>query len=143
MIYTELTKKALLICYEAHANQVDKGGMPYVFHAIHVAEQMNNEYDVCLALLHDVLEDTSYEIEHIISMGFPIEIIEALKCITKIPNQDYMDYIKVVKTNDMATRVKLADLEHNSDMSRLKIVTEADKLRLKKYELAKKELMSR
>ena len=143
MIYTELTKKALIICYEAHASQVDKGGVPYVFHAIHVAEQMDNEYDVCVALLHDVLEDTSYELEHIISMGFPCEIIEALKCITKTPNQDYMDYIKIVKTNDRAARVKLVDLEHNSDLSRLKVVTEADMLRLKKYELAKKELMKR
>lgn len=119
MLYTELTKKAMRLCYRAHDGQVDKGGVPYVFHPFHVAEQMHSEYDICVALMHDVLEDTDYTIEDIRSEGFPEEILQALLCITRDKNTAYEDYIRVVMTNDIATRVKLADLEHNSDISRL------------------------
>lgn len=142
MIYTELTKKALRLCYEAHSGQMDKGGVPYVFHAIHVAEQMQDEYDTCVALLHDVIEDTDYKLEDIIACGFPDEIIEALRHITRAKNQDYADYIQVVKRNPIAVRVKLADIEHNSDLTRLSVVDDASRKRILKYELAKKELMN-
>lgn len=141
MIYTELTKKALRLCYKAHEGQMDKGGVPYVFHAIHVAEQMQDEYDTCVALLHDVVEDTDYEIEDIVAAGFPDEVIEALRHITKLENQPYEDYIKVVKQNPIAVRVKLADIEHNSDLTRLPVVDDAARKRINKYKLAKKELM--
>lgn len=119
MLYTELTKKAMRLCYKAHDGQFDKGGVPYVFHPFHVAEQMNTEYDVCVALMHDIIEDTDYTIDDIRDMGFPKEIVEALSCITRDKSISYDDYILIVKTNEIATRVKLADLEHNSDISRL------------------------
>lgn len=119
MLYTDLTKKAMRLCYRAHDGQMDKGGVPYVFHPFHVAEQMHTEYDICVALMHDVLEDTDCTIEEVRSVGFPDEIIEALLCITRADGVAYEDYIEVVKTNEIATRVKLADLEHNSDHSRL------------------------
>lgn len=142
MLDTILVKKALEICYKAHEGQYDKGGEPYVKHPVFVAEQMDDEYLVCVALLHDVVEDTEYTLQDLITCGFPDEIIEAVKCITKEKGMDYMDYIKIVKTNPMATKVKLKDLEHNSDLSRLKHVDESAYRRLEKYKKAKEYLLS-
>ena len=119
MLYTDLTKKAMRLAYKAHDGQYDKGGVPYVFHPFHVAEQMHSEYDICVALMHDVLEDTDYTIDDIRILGFPKDILDALVCITRDKKLSYEDYILIVKTNEIATRVKLADLEHNSDTSRL------------------------
>lgn len=141
MLYTELTKKALRLCYEAHSGQMDKGGVPYVFHPFYVAEQMQDEYDICVALLHDVIEDSDYAMDDIVRQGFPEQVIDAIRCITRLAGQSYEEYIQVVKTNPIAVRVKLADLEHNSDLTRLSKVDEAALRRLKKYEAAKKELM--
>lgn len=119
MLYTDLTKKAMRLAYKAHDGQYDKGGVPYVFHPFHVAEQMHSEYDICVALMHDVLEDTDYTIDDIRALGFPQDILDALVCITRDKSISYEEYILIVKTNEIATRVKLADLEHNSDTSRL------------------------
>ena len=82
MIYTTMTKKALKICFNAHKEQVDKTGLPYVFHPFHLAEQMDDEDSVCLALLHDVVEDTNVSFEDLINEGFNENIINALKLLT-------------------------------------------------------------
>ena len=82
MIYTELTKRALLLSFEAHREQRDKSGMPYVYHPFHVAEQMKDEYTTVVALLHDVAEDTDITIEDIRKMGFPDRVCDALRCLT-------------------------------------------------------------
>jgi (p)ppGpp synthase/HD superfamily hydrolase len=140
MIYTDLTKKALRFAYEAHKDKYDKGGVPYVFHALHLAEQLEGEKAVCVALLHDVVEDTEYTIEDIKNMGFPEEVTEAVLCITRPQGMSYMDYIRVVKTNALATQVKLLDLEHNMDVSRLDDVDDVARQRIKKYEKAKRLL---
>ena len=76
MIYTDKTKKAMKLCFEAHKDQVDKSGMPYVFHPFHVAEQMTAEATTIVALLHDVVEDTDYTLEDIAAEGFGKEILE-------------------------------------------------------------------
>jgi hypothetical protein len=99
MIYTPLTKKALKLCFEAHKNQVDKTNMPYVFHPFHLAEQMTDEYSTVCALLHDVVEDTDYTFEDLESMGFPNEVIEALKLLTHLEDVPYMDYVQALKDN--------------------------------------------
>lgn len=119
LIYTDLTCKAMRFCYMAHHGQFDKAGVPYVFHPFHVAEQMKEEYDVCAALLHDIVEDTSYTLDDLRAEGFPEEIVATVAALTRKPGQPYMDYIRLLSTNAMAVRVKLADLEHNSDESRL------------------------
>lgn len=119
MIYTNMTKKALKICFNAHLNQVDKSGMPYVFHPFHLAEQMDTEDLVCVALLHDVVEDTNISFDDLISYGFNNNVINALKLLTHNDDTPYMEYIKKIKTNEIARTVKLADLKHNSDLSRL------------------------
>lgn len=118
MVYTELTKRAMNIAYNAHHGQYDKGGYPYIHHPIHLAEQMDNEVECCVALLHDVVEDTDITFEDL-EREFPSEVIEALKLLTHDTNIEYMDYIKKIKTNEVATKVKLADLKHNYDKLRI------------------------
>lgn len=114
-----MTKKALKICFNAHVNQVDKSGIPYVFHPFHLAEQMDTEESVCVALLHDVVEDTNITFEDLIEEGFNTDIINALKLLTHIDDIPYMTYVTNIKNNPLAKKVKLADLKHNSDLSRL------------------------
>lgn len=136
MIYTPLTKKALKLCFDAHKNQVDKTGMPYVFHPFHLAEQMKDEITTICALLHDVVEDTEYTIEDLENMGFPNDAIEALKLLTHDENVPYMDYVKEINKNPIAKAVKFADLMHNSDTSRLDVVDEYAIKREEKYKKA-------
>lgn len=119
MIYTPTTKKALMLCFQAHKEQVDKSGMPYVFHPFHLAEQMDTEESVIVALLHDIVEDTDYTLEDIAAMGFPNGVIEALALMTHDPKVPYMEYVKDISVNPLATKVKLADLRQNSDLTRL------------------------
>lgn len=136
MIYTALTKKAMEICYRAHAGQLDKGGMPYVFHPIHVAEQMEDEYSTCAALLHDAVEDGGIELSELYEADFPEEIVRTVDILTRREDEPYMEYIERLKENSLAVKVKLADLNHNSDMSRLNIITKWDMERKEKYEKA-------
>lgn len=136
MIYTEKTKKALKLCFEAHKAQLDKSGMPYVFHPFHLAEQMKDENTTIVALLHDVIEDTDYTFNDLIAMGFDGAIIEAIKLMTHEEGVPYMDYVEKIKSNPIARKVKLADLRHNSDLSRLDAPTEKDKMRVEKYRKA-------
>ena len=82
MIYTAGTKKALKLCFEAHKEQVDKSGAPYVFHPFHLAEEMKDERTTIVALLHDVVEDTDYTFDDLRNMGFDEEVIEALVLMT-------------------------------------------------------------
>lgn len=136
MLYTNLTKKALKISFQAHKNQLDKSGIPYVYHPFHLAEQMDDEYSVCVALLHDVVEDTEMTIDDLTEQGFPREVTEALLLMTHDDSVPYMDYIKKIKTNSLATKVKLADLEHNSDLTRLDEINDAALERADKYRQA-------
>ena len=121
MIYTALTKKALRIAFDAHKDQVDKTGLPYVFHPYHLAEQMETEDEVCIALLHDVVEDSTITIDDLRAEGFSGNVIDALVLLTHDceKKSEYTDYIREIKTNPLATKVKLADLRHNSDETRV------------------------
>ena len=136
MIYTNLTKKALKLCFEAHKEQVDKTGLPYVFHPFHLAEQMTDEISTVCALLHDVVEDSSYTFEDLSDMGFPQEVIDVLKFLTHDDSVPYLDYVKEIKKNPIATKVKLADLAHNSDLTRLDKIDERALERAEKYKKA-------
>lgn len=136
MIYTNMTKKALKICFKAHINQVDKTGVPYVFHPFHLAEQMDDEESVCLALLHDVVEDTSMTFEDLINEGFSEKIISALRLLTHLNSTPYMEYIQKIKENPLAKKVKLADLRHNSDLSRLDLLVDKIPSKLELYKIA-------
>jgi len=136
MLYTELTKKAMKIAFEAHKNQLDKSGMPYIYHPIHLAEQMEDEQTICIALLHDVVEDAGITFDQLSAAGFSDEIIAALRLLTHDGAVPYMDYVKQIKTNPLAAAVKLADLRHNSDLARLNAVDEKAIQRAEKYRQA-------
>ena len=133
MIYTPKTKMALKLCFEAHKDQVDKSGMPYVFHPFHLAEQMNTEETTIVALLHDLVEDTDYTIEDLVDMGFDKSITDAIALMTHADNVAYMDYVRAIRDNPIAKTVKLADLKHNSDLTRLETVDEKALSRREKY----------
>ena len=133
MIYTPLTKKALRLCFDSHKEQTDKTGLPYVFHPFHLAEQMDDELSTVCALLHDVVEDTEITLNDLEAMGFPSAVTEVLALLTHAPEVPYMDYVAGIKTNPVATRVKIADLLHNSDLSRLDTVDERALARNRKY----------
>lgn len=133
MIYTEKTKKALKLCFEAHKEQTDKSGMPYVFHPFHLAEQMKTEETTIVALLHDLVEDTDYTIDDLINMGFNKTVTDAIALMTHTDGIDYMDYVRMIKKNPIAKTVKLADLKHNSDLTRLDVVDEKALTRREKY----------
>jgi len=143
MLYTDLTKKAMMIAYRQHCGQTDKAGLPYIFHPYHLAEQMeDDEYAICVALLHDVVEDTDMTLKDLDLQGFPVEVIEALKCLTHENGVPYLGaYIHKIKTNPLARKVKLADLRHNSDLTRLPPAKDKDEQqwrekRMRKYAIA-------
>lgn len=136
MIYTPLTKKALGISFEAHKNQTDKSGIPYVYHPFHLAEQMDDQYAVCVALLHDVVEDAGVTLNDLRAEGFPEAVIEAIALMTHDDSVPYLEYVDRLKSNPLAKKVKLADLRHNSDLSRLDNIKEKDTERVEKYKKA-------
>ena len=117
MIYTEMTIKAIKVAYEAHLGQLDYNDVPYIFHPYHLAEQMDDEISCTVALLHDVVEDTDLTFTDLEQI-FPAQVLEIVRLLTHDENIDYFDYIREIKKNPIATKVKLEDLKHNSDESR-------------------------
>lgn len=136
MIYTPLTKAAMKLCFAAHKEQTDKSGLPYVFHPFHLAEQMTDEITTIVALLHDVVEDTPYTLDDLTELGFPLEAVEAIGLMTHKDGVPYMDYVAKIKGNPIARAVKLADLRHNSDLTRLNRVDSTALSRVEKYAAA-------
>lgn len=135
MIYTILTRKAMNIMFEVHKDQRDKSGQPYVFHPFHVAESMDDEISTIVALLHDVVEDSDVTFLDL-EKEFPIEVIDILKLLTHTKDEDYFSYINKIKNNKIATKVKISDLTHNMDLTRLDNITEYDLNRQAKYQKA-------
>lgn len=127
---------ALWVCFLAHKDQIDKGGAPYIFHPITVALNCSGENEKIVALLHDVVEDAHFTLKELAYCGFSEEIVEAVDAITKRKGEEYNDYLIRVKANPIARKVKIADLVHNSDLSRLNVVHEVDLVRVKKYQEA-------
>ena len=117
MIYTPLTNAAMRLAYKAHHGQLDYNGIPYIFHPIHLAENMDDEFSCCVALLHDVVEDTDVTLEELKAI-FPDEVTDAVALMTHRDDTDYFDYVRAIKANPIARKVKLADLAHNSDQTR-------------------------
>lgn len=136
MVYTKWTKLAMKLCFERHKSQVDKCGIPYPFHPFHVAESMQDEATTCVALLHDILEDTDITAQELLEMGFSKEIVEAICLMTHDEGVPYLDYVRTIKGNPIARAVKISDLTHNSDLTRLDTVTEKDRQRVDKYKKA-------
>ena len=132
MINSKLTRKAMTIAYNAHNGQLDRAGVPYIYHPIHLAEQMDSELECIIALLHDVVEDTEITFKEL-EEEFSNEVIRILKLLTHDKKVIYMDYIKEIKQDSIARKVKIADIKHNMDESRLEKITVKDIIRRKKY----------
>ena len=137
MLYTPVVKRALKLCFAAHAGQVDRSGIPYVHHPLHLAEQMETEDEIVVALLHDVMEDTDYTLADLQAIGISDAAQEALLLLTHDDAVPYLEYVRALKDNPLACKVKLADLHHNSQLSRLEQVTDRDRARLEKYTAAR------
>ena len=127
---------ALAIAKKAHAGQVDKAGIDYIQHPLYVASQVKTEQEKAVALLHDVIEDSDVTVDDLLVSGLSNEVVTAVQILTKKKGQNYQEYLEKVKSNNLARVVKLADLKHNSDLSRLKSVTDTDYERVKKYKNA-------
>lgn len=131
--YNSLLELAIKVATEAHKDQTDKGGAPYIEHPKAVAAQVNNiEYKI-VAYLHDVVEDTEITLDDLSEMGFTFRIVNSVRLLTKTKELTYEEYLKRLKTDDNARHVKIADLKHNMDLSRISEPTEKDHKRLEKY----------
>lgn len=117
MIYTQMTIKAMKLAYKAHSGQFDQGGVPYIFHPYHLAEQMDDEITCTVALLHDIVEDTDVSITEL-RKEFPKNVVDAVELLTHEKGIDYFEYVRRLKSNPIAKKVKMADLDHNSDETR-------------------------
>ncbi len=133
MLYTPTTKRALRFCMEAHAGQRDKAGLPYANHPLHLAEQMSTEDETCAALLHDVMEDCGATAEDLLALGVSPAAVRAVELLTHRDGVPYLDYVRALRANPIARRVKVADLRHNCDLTRLDHVTGVDVARLRRY----------
>ncbi len=134
MIYTPHTTEALRIACEAHRGQRDKADIDYIHHPLHIAEQMTTEEEICTALLHDVIEDTTWTIDDLRAHAIPEASLEAIALLTRTDDHtSYLDYIRALAHNPIAKKVKLADLRHNSNPGRLPRVTQKDIDRINTY----------
>lgn len=128
----------ILIATTHHAGQYDRGGNPYILHPLTVMRLLHplvreDEMFQAAAVGHDVLEDTKCTKQEMRERGIPDSVIDAIACVTKMPGQTYEEYQEVIKSNQIATFVKMADLMHNSDLTRLKGVSDKDIERHSKY----------
>lgn len=126
---------AIVLMSTKFAGIFDKGGMPYSLHCLKVAYYLRTD-DLELmtsGILHDIIEDTDITYQQLIDMGFSTRVIECVRSMTKVPGETNNEYLKRIKANPDAIRVKLADLRHNSDIRRLKGVTDKDIKRMQKY----------
>lgn len=115
-----MLEKAVALAVEAHKGQLDKSGQTYILHPLRLMLQMDSEVEMITAVLHDVVEDSPWELEHLREMGFSDEVLEALALLTHdTAALSYDNYIQRIKGNPLARRVKLADLSHNMDIRRL------------------------
>ncbi len=131
--YNKLYDCALRIAIRAHEGQKDKSGREYIMHPIRVAERCGDPMAKIVALLHDTIEDTDVKVEYLRDEGFPEEIIDAVLSLSKQENENYEDFVHRASENPIGREVKIADLEDNMDIRRLKEITDEDVARLRKY----------
>ncbi|ELS32923.1 MULTISPECIES: HD domain-containing protein [Pseudanabaena] len=140
--FEKLLALAIAIANQAHAGQLDKAGKPYISHPLTLMSQMDTIESKIVAVLHDAVEDSSLTIADLVQQGFPEFITDAIAAITKLDGESYDDYVVRLKSNAIACKVKIADLTHNMDISRIPHPTEKDFQRLEKYKKVLQELTS-
>ena len=137
----KILSKAITLALKAHEGQVDKSGMPYAGHIMRVMAAGRTMDEKIVGVLHDVVEDTEWTFEALLKEGFPVHIVDALRCVTKLSDDEpYDEFIERVKTNPLAVAVKINDLADNMDIRRYKELSDWDVKRLKKYLKAYQEL---
>lgn len=141
----EMLAKMLVLATNAHSGQFDRGGSPYILHPLKVMHYLKTDDEElqCIALGHDVIEDTSTTYQDLRDAGMSDRVIEGIRALTKVPGQTYEEYKEGVFANEDAMRVKVCDLRHNTDIRRLKGVTEKDIERMAKYQKFYIELVQR
>ena len=134
-------ERAIEIATEAHRGQFDKAGNDYIGHPLRVMTAGKTTEEKIVGVLHDVVEDTDWTFERLAAEGFSTKVVEALRCVTKLSeNEPYDKFIARVKENPLAVAVKLNDLSDNMDIRRLPYISDKDVKRLKKYLRAYKQL---
>ena len=138
----QLLTKAISIALKEHEGQTDKAGMPYAGQIMRVMQAGRTTDEKIVGVLHDLVEDTDWTFDMLLAEGFPIHIVEALRCVTKLSDDEsYDEFIQRVKSNPLAVAVKINDLTDNMDIRRLSDITEADAQRLRKYLKAYRDLI--
>lgn len=129
----EQLEEAIKLASIKYYGQVDKANKPYILHLLYV---MNNVSDLnvkIVGILHDILEDTDITRNDLLNYGFSEDIVISVEVLTKSKNQKYMEYIENIKSNNIARKVKLIDLKHNMDLTRLSEISDEDLKRTMKY----------
>ena len=140
----QLLAKAVTIALEAHKDATDKAGMPYIGHVMRVMQAGRTIDEKIVGVLHDIVEDTPWTFEALLAEGFPAHIVDALRCVTKLHDDEpYEAFILRVKTNPLAVAVKINDLTDNMDIRRLSDLTDKDVQRLRKYLQAYRDLTTK
>ena len=132
--------RAIAIAAQAHQEQREKSGAPYIMHPIRLMLRMNTETEMMVAILHDVVEDTPWTLEQLRQEGFSEEVVQAVDCVTRRSTETYSEFVDRARDNPVARKVKIADLEDNMDVRRLPDISDHSLERLKKYHEAWRSL---
>ncbi|MEJ7576205.1 MAG: HD domain-containing protein [Pyrinomonadaceae bacterium] len=127
---------AIFIALQVHEGQKDKAGSSYILHPLRLMLRMKTEEEMMAAVLHDIIEDSSWTIEQLRDKGFPENVLAAVECLTRRDDETYEQFIERVRTNPVARRAKIADLEDNMNVRRFGKLTAKDLQRLEKYHQA-------
>lgn len=139
----EQLEEAIKLASFKHYGQRDKSNKPYIIHLLYVMNNVNDLNAKIVGVLHDILEDTNITRNDLLNYGFSEDIVIAVEILTKSKNQKYMDYIENIKSNNITRKVKLIDLKHNMDLTRLSEISDKDMARNIKYLEAYKRLFFR
>jgi hypothetical protein len=137
-----LLASAIAIAATAHQHQFDKANNPYILHSLRMMMRGKTQAEKIVAVLHDVVEDTDWTLDQLAAAGFPADIVAAIDCLSRRPNETYDEFIDRILTNPLATQVKLYDLEDNMDATRLIHLTEWDWQRLQQYHKARQRVLA-
>ena len=140
MVEQPTLEDAILLAIQAHRGQVEKAGQPYCLHVLRVMFRLDTELERMAGVLHDLVEDTPYTLQDLRDLGYPEAVVEAVDCLTWREGESYGQFLGRVKGNRIARRVKIADLEDNMDLRRLRALGEKDVARMNKYRSSWEEL---
>jgi (p)ppGpp synthase/HD superfamily hydrolase len=133
---TQTLERAIAIAANAHEGQVDKGGSPYILHPLKVMLRVSTLEERIVAVLHDVVEECGISLDDLRKEGFSETVLEAIASVTKVPGESYEAFVERAALNPIGRVVKLADLEENSDLSRIEQPSWDDLERIEKYRRA-------